>query len=94
MNINIPYGNGQIKFSIPGKRVAGILKNKTFAEKNIKSLISQALRDKTLENMVSGKKKILIVVPDATRCAHLTDILPAILRKISSGQRKIDIIMV
>ena len=93
MNINIPYGNGQIRFSIPRKRVAGILNNKKFPAKNIKPLIAQALSDKTLENMVLGKKKILIVVPDATRSAHLTDLLPAILRKIASGQRKIDIII-
>ena len=93
MNINIPYGDGHIKFSVPGKRVARVLKNKLFPGKNIKSLIAQALSDNALENMVSGKKKILIVVPDATRCAHLTDLLPAILRKISSRQRKIDIIV-
>ncbi|MDP2928944.1 MAG: hypothetical protein Q8O01_02630, partial [Candidatus Omnitrophota bacterium] len=66
MNINIPYGNGHIKFSIPGERVAGILKNKKFIAKNIKPLIAQSLSDRTLENMVLGKKKILIVVPDAT----------------------------
>lgn len=93
MNINIPYGNGQIRFSIPRKRVAGVLKNKKFIAKNIKLLIAAAFSDKTLENMVSGKKKILIVVPDATRSAHLTELLPAILRKIASSQRKIDIIV-
>jgi len=94
MNINIPYGDGHIKFSIPGERVAGILKNKKFTAKNIKPLIAQSLSDRTLENMVLGKKKILIVVPDATRSAHLTDILPAILRKIASASaRKIDIII-
>ena len=94
MNINIPYGNGCIKFSLPGKRVAGILKNKKFTAKNIKPLIAQALSDKTLESLVSGKKKILIVVPDATRSGHLIDLLPAILRKIASAStRTIDIII-
>ena len=93
MNVNIPYGTGVIKVSIPESRLAGILKNKSVTVKDAKKLIRKALRGGELKRMASGKNKILIVVPDGTRSAHLKEILPDILKEISHRSRIVDIIV-
>ena len=90
MTINIPYGRSALKFSVPENRMLGILQNKGETAKNINKLLLKALRQK---NVPFGKKKILIVVPDATRSGHLKDILPVLLKKISIPSRSVDIII-
>lgn len=90
MKINLPYGNGSVSFSLPDDRVLGILQNKDLASKNIKKLILKSLRHKDIP---FRKKKVLVAVPDATRSAHLKEILPALTEKIASPGRSIDIII-
>jgi len=90
MNIDLPYGNGAVSFSLPDERVLGILQNRGFDRKNIKKLLLKGLRQKDIP---FRKKKILIVVPDATRSAHLKEILPVVIENISLPGRTIDIIV-
>ena len=90
MTINIPYGTSALKISIPENRLLGILQNKIFPTKNIKKLLLKSLR---LNDVPFSKKKVLIVVPDATRSGHLKEILPVLLKKISIPSRSIDIII-
>ena len=90
MMINIPYGNSFLQLSLPEGRLLGILQNKTEASKSISKLVLKALREKDIP---FGKKKVLVVVPDATRSGHLKQILPVLLEKISAPTRKIDIII-
>lgn len=97
MITNIPYGDGVIKFEIPRARLAGILKGEKSRPRKIGPMISRALDNplnkKRLEGLASGKRKILIVVPDATRKAHLKEILPLLLKRIARGERSIAIIV-
>jgi nickel-dependent lactate racemase len=90
MKINLPYGNGSIGFSLPDKRVLGILQNKELEHKNVRKLLLKSLRQK---DVPFRKKKVLVVVPDATRSAHLKEILPILMEKITSPGRSIDIII-
>ncbi len=90
MTISLPYGGSFIRFSLPEDRIAGILQNEKVARKNIKKLILKSLRQKDIP---FRKKKILIVVPDATRSAHLKEILPVLTEKITVPSRSIDIII-
>lgn len=91
MHIQIPYGKGVLKFSLPRKRVLGILKNKK-GKLSYSGALSSRSFDK-LEKLVNGKDKILIVVPDITRHAHLKTILPRLLKRIDNNSRAITIIV-
>lgn len=90
MIVNIPCGGGDLNAILPGDRLLGILQNKKFAPVKVKKLILKSLREKEVP---FGKKKVLIVVPDATRSAHLNEILPVLLEKIRIPSRIIDIII-
>lgn len=90
MIVNIPCGDGDLNAIIPGDRLIGILQNKKFAPVKAKKLILKTLRQKEVP---FSKKKVLIVVPDATRSAHLREILPVLLEKVHIPSRTIDIII-
>ena len=90
MTVNIPYGNSYLKTDLPKGRVLGVLQNKDLEAKSINKLILKALRHTIVP---FRKKKVLIVVPDATRSGHLKEILPVLLRKISHPSRSISIII-
>lgn len=97
MTITIPYGKKYLTTRLPGQHVLGILRNKIPAKKNAAAVVSSAL-DRPLggvrlESAAGRAKKILVVVPDATRGAHLKEILPVLLRRIDDGRRAIDIIV-
>lgn len=90
MKIELPYGQGSIKFSIPDTKVLGILDNAAPARGNAKKLLLKSLRQKTFP---FRKKKAVIVVPDSTRHAYLKEILPILTEKLASPGRSIDIII-
>jgi lactate racemase len=90
MTVNIPCGDSALAVSLRGSILMGILENKKKAPANVKKLLLKSLRQKKIP---FGKKKVLIVVPDATRSAHLREILPILLGKMSIPSRTIDIII-
>lgn len=90
MIVNIPCGNGSLAFPVDENSLLGILENKNRPGANAKKLVLKTFRQKEIP---FGKKKVLIVVPDATRSAHLNEILPSLLEKISAPSRTIDIII-
>lgn len=90
MTINIPYGHSDLKILLPENRVLGILQNKVSAPNSMNKMLLKALRH---EKFPFRKKKALIIVPDTTRSAHLRDILPVLLEKISVPSRSVDIII-
>jgi len=90
IKIHIPYGNGSLALALPKDRILGILQNKIQAPKNIKKLLLKAMRNKKIP---FRKKKVLIVVPDATRSAHLKEILPLLIEKITVPSRSVDIMV-
>ncbi len=98
MKMNIPYGKRSLEFSLPSDRLIGILHNKDAASrKDVKQLFYESLsRDNNraiLAGRVAGKDNILLAVSDATRNAHLREILPLLLKEIGSIGRTIDIII-
>ena len=90
MNIDLPYGAKSIRFSVSEDRVIGVLQNIYPGRKSVKKLIIKSLRQK---NIHFRKKKVLIVVPDSTRSAHLKDILPVLIQSIKTPSHTIDIII-
>lgn len=90
MIVNIPYGNTSLKAVLHGGSLLGILGNKAEPAGSVKKLLLKSLREKEIP---FGKKKVLIVVPDATRNAHLKEVLPVLLEKFSVPSRTIDIMI-
>ncbi len=90
MIVNIPCGDSALTVLLHGGALIGILDNKKKVCANVKKLLLKSLRQKEIP---FSKKKVLIVVPDATRSAHLKEILPILLDKISIPSRTIDIII-
>ncbi|MDD5496233.1 MAG: nickel-dependent lactate racemase [Candidatus Omnitrophica bacterium] len=97
ISIKLPYGCGSKSFSLPNSTLLGVLQNNAPRTRRLRSLVSESIKntvDNTrLERLLIGKKKILVVVPDSTRKAHLKDVLPILLRTVSSPSRKVDIII-
>ncbi|MDP3790993.1 MAG: nickel-dependent lactate racemase [Candidatus Omnitrophota bacterium] len=90
MKINLPYGNSSIGLILPDDRVLGVLQNDEFERKNIRKLLIRSLRRSDLP---FRKKRVLVVVPDATRSAHLKEMLPILMEKLSTPGRSIDIMI-
>ena len=97
VKLKIPYGGGFLRFSLPSDRLLGILKNRCAARKNIKSMLAESLgsksKKKLLKKLSADKKNILIVVPDATRKAHLKDLLPCLLKMLGEKGCVSDVII-
>ena len=97
VNLTIPYGKRHLKFSLPEKRLIGVLEKKKGRVVDMRRLLSGSLdntsSENRLEKLVADKKHILIIVPDATRSAHLKELLPCLLAKIRNKTRSIDIIV-
>ncbi|MFA4982375.1 MAG: nickel-dependent lactate racemase [Candidatus Omnitrophota bacterium] len=96
IKFNIPYGKGSLDFSLPRSRLLGVLKNRGSRPGDIRSLLSSVFRKIPGEDEIEGLaigKNVLIVVPDATRSAHLRQILPYLISKIGKVSRTIDIII-
>ena len=93
----IPYGKRSIEFSLPRSGFLGRVEHPAARGPDIGKLLSAAfagpLGKVTLESAVRGKRKVLIVVTDATRKACVKEILPRLLRTIDDGARTITIIV-
>lgn len=97
IDLNIPYGKRFLKFSLPSDRLLGVLENPSIKTKDVKKLLSESFvahqSKNRLDILTRDKKKVLIVVPDCTRSAHLREILPPFLRRIRNKPCGIDIIV-
>ncbi len=97
--VSVPYGTGQTKFSIPSAMLMGILEagpaRRAFARRNATAIVKSSFDGKAcahIRRLAREKKRLLLAVPDATRKAHLKEILPFFLRLVSP-LCKIDIIV-
>jgi nickel-dependent lactate racemase len=95
--VGIPYGKGAVRCSLPSERLLGVLVNRPPAGRALKYLLKRALDrplcKASLREMASGKRKILIAVPDDTRKAHLKKLLPEILKAVAGNGRKVTVIV-
>lgn len=95
--LKIAYGKDRMDFSLPAEMVLQVLQARDTGPKDTERLLSESFdapigKDK-LEDAVMNKKKVLIVVPDITRSAHLKKILPYVLTRLNKTKVLIDIII-
>jgi len=98
VRVKIPFGNGAICAELPGDRVFGILQKRHGRRKAIggmleRSLSTPAAKSALKDALGRGGRKVLIVVPDSTRSAHLKDILPVLLKRIEGRALSVEIIV-
>lgn len=97
VRVDVAYGSGKLSFGIPRSMLAGILEKRIPKGRPARLLTVDALKrplgGRSLEDTVKGKRKVLVVVPDDTRSAHLKDILPILLGRIDNRSREINIIV-
>lgn len=95
--IRLPFGRKSIKCALPSSRLLGCLGGKNFKIARIETLLSEAFGESAgmavLEKVLKAKRRVLIVVPDATRHAYLKKILPRLLRRLNPEPGQITIIV-
>lgn len=93
----VAYGKGYTKFSLPEERVTAISQDRRRKSARVTALVKKAINNPlgamTLKEAVKGKKRILVVVPDSTRKAHLNKILPELLKPLMRNGRKVEVIV-
>jgi lactate racemase len=96
--IKVPYYKKLMKLDIEDKNLIGILKSKAHeykAELSQEELVEKALdnpiNSPKLEEMVKGKKEIVIITSDHTRPVPSKITMPILLRRIRSVNPSIDI---
>ncbi len=96
--IKIPYHKQKIEIEIDDKNLAGILESKAEEYKVSKTqeeLVEEALDNpigsKSLEELVKGKKNMVIITSDHTRPVPSKVTMPILLRRIRSVNPEIDI---
>lgn len=87
-NLAIPYGKGRMRFSLPRHRLLGTLVGRrSGARRDLKAMLGASLaagpNAKRLHRIAADSRRVLIVVPDATRSSHLKVIIPELIRRIS-----------
>ena len=91
--VKVAYGKRMLLCDIPEGRIAGVVGKKLTRPGDVRRRVIRALSHpmggQPLERLARGKRKILIVVPDSTRKAHLKEVLPLLLKRIDDGSREI-----
>src|SRR3989338_7403397 len=90
----VAYCDGSLKFSLRKGRPAGIIENASPAKRSARAVLKESLGAEVrarLCRLFKDKRRLLVVVPDLTRKAHLRDILPEVLR-IPSRACKVGIV--
>jgi len=98
VRVKIPFGKGVIGLELPRERLLGVLQKRHGPAKTIGGMIERSLATRAAKSALKdalGKvgAKLLIVVPDSTRSAHLKDILPALLKRIKGRASSVEIIV-
>lgn len=94
INTTVLYGTRAIDLKLSADRItilkpASDLKKNVLSDEEIKEKIESPINSDNIENIVSEKEKIIIVVPDATRYVGADKIITFVIDKlISSGIQK------
>ena len=98
VNINLPYYKGTIEAKINEKNLACVLESKAAtykAEKSEEDIVEEALDNPIgspkLEELVKGKKDMVIISSDHTRPVPSKIIMPILLRRIRKVNPTINI---
>ena len=97
MKVAIPYGKKRLTFTLPRGRMLGVLQNRAAGQVAAGRLVAGALKRplgrRSLTPAALAGKRVCLVVPDATRGAHLKEVLPVILKWIGPRAGTIDILV-
>ena len=98
IRVKIPFGTGTIDAELPRDRLLGVLQKRHGPRKTIGGMIERSLATPAAKSALKdafgmGGGRILIVVPDSTRSAHLKDILTVLLKRIEGRASSVEIIV-
>lgn len=96
--IHIPYGNTELKLTVPDRRLRAVLEPKPISpltaeqeEREVRRALQNPIGTPPLHRMVRGKKNIVIVSSDHTRPVPSRAIMPVVLDEIRRGSPGADI---
>ena len=88
--VQIPYGQSSIKFTLPESNLVG-----AFSPKNIPGVadlaqeidraLSRPIGTKSLRELATGAKKVVLIADDNTRLTPADKIVPALLRELNAA---------
>ena len=87
MEISIPYGDKQIPIDIPNEHLQGVLAPNPVGElRSEGEIITYALQhpiqSRPLEEIVTAGDRLVVIIPDKTRCSRLEFVLPILLERL------------
>ena len=95
---HLPYGKETIEANIEEEHLAGVLVSSLHqykAEKSQEDLVQESLENpigtSRLKDMVTGKKKVVIISSDHTRPVPSKVIMPLLLKEVREGNKDADI---
>ena len=98
MLISIPYGRTQLSANIPDERIRGVLRSRLESYRpsmGERELVEAALREpigsESLETLVVGKRKIVLIASDHTRPVPSKVLVPPMLEAIRRGNPEAEI---
>jgi len=95
MILNLPYGEARLALDLRGLRIQQLHPCAPRAPADLGALISQALENPLsgppLTELCKAHHRVTIVVPDGTRKAELSRVLPAILELIFQTNQKAEV---
>lgn len=91
LKFNIPYGDKEVKLDIPKGNLAEVLSPRkislpTNQEDTIRKAINNPIGTPPLEEIVKGKKKVIIICEDITRSAPISKVLPIVIEKLKAAK--------
>ena len=89
MILRLPYGNDAVAADLRGLRCRVLQTSAPKGATDAGALIGAALDAPVgcppLVELAAGKRRVVVLVPDATRRAHLPTVLPALLERLERG---------
>ena len=86
MIVKLPFGNDRVNLDLRGMKVRALAPSAPPDRGDVSRLVSTAL-DEPLEGpplaeIARGRRSATLVVPDTTRKAHLSEVLPVIFERL------------
>ena len=98
MNISIPYGRGHLSADIPESRLKAVLSSRLESyipplgeTELVEAALAAPIGSDTLENLVKGKKNIVLIASDHTRPVPSKVLVPPMLAAIRRGNPEAEI---
>ena len=88
--IRIPYGQSSLEFSLPEQNLVGVFSPKDIRgvadlSQEIARALAHPIGTKTLKELASGAKKVVLIADDNTRLTPTDKIIPALLAELNAA---------